>query len=108
MAELKSDFFNKEEVRTHDSRLSYINTFLPKLLKTAKEKTLGFKDHLESIDPNEVRCIEDLQKIPVLRKSELKQKNCFLHLEVLKGLKNRKLRIFSNHQVPFMNQVLED
>ena len=57
MAELKSDFFNKEEVRTHDSRLSYINTFLPKLLKTAKEKTLGFKDHLESIDPNEVRCI---------------------------------------------------
>ena len=74
MAELKGDFFNKEEVRTHDSRLSYINTFLPKLVETAKEKTLGFKDHLVSIDPHEVRCIEDLQKIPVLRKSELANK----------------------------------
>ena len=54
MAELKGDFFNKEEVRTHDSRLSYINTFLPKLVETAKEKTLGFKDHLVSIDPHAV------------------------------------------------------
>jgi hypothetical protein len=49
LAELKSDFFNEEEVRSHDSRLSYINTFLPRLIETAKEKTLGFKDHLESI-----------------------------------------------------------
>ena len=63
MVELKGDFFNKEEVRTHDSRLSYINTFLPKLVETAKQKTLGFKDHLVSIDPNEVGCVEDLQKI---------------------------------------------
>ena len=43
MAELKGDFFNKEEVRTHESRVSYINAFLPKLIETAKEKTLGFK-----------------------------------------------------------------
>ena len=74
MAELKGDFFNKEEIRSHDTRLSYINTFLPKLIETAKIKTLGFKENLEAINPKDIKTVEDLQKIPVLRKSELSNK----------------------------------
>ena len=74
MVELKGDFFNKEEIRSHDTRLSYINTFLPKLIETAKIKTLGFKENLEAINPKDIKTVEDLQKIPVLRKSELSNK----------------------------------
>ncbi len=74
MAKLTSSFFTKEETRSHDERISFINVFLTKLIETAKRKTLGFKENLDSIHPEDIKSIEDLQKIPVLRKSELAKK----------------------------------
>ena len=44
------------------------------ILETAKIKTLGFKENLEAINPKDIKTVEDLQKIPVLRKSELSNK----------------------------------
>ena len=74
MAELDKGIFSKLEVQSHESRTSFISDFLPKLIETAKRKTLGFKENLEAINPKDIKTVEDLQKIPVLRKSELSNK----------------------------------
>ena len=74
MAELDKGIFSKLEVQSHESRTSFISDFLPKLIETAKRKTLGFKENLEAINPKDIKTVEDLQMIPVLRKSELSNK----------------------------------
>ena len=109
MAELKGDFFNKEEIRSHDTRLSYINTFLPKLIETAKRKTLGFKENLEAINPKDIKTVEDLQRIPVLRKSELSNKQkLFPPFGGFERTEHQNKTHFFNHMDLSMSLVQEE
>ena len=71
MAELSKEFFSKDEIRSVDEREAAVSQLLPKVIDTAKNDTSGYKETLTEIEPSEIVTVEDLRKIPVLRKSDL-------------------------------------
>ena len=64
-------FFDNLETRSNDERASDLAKFIPLQIKNAKENSRAFGKILENVDFNDVNSIEDLTKLPVLRKSEL-------------------------------------
>ena len=71
MAELIEEFFSKDEIRSVDEREAAVSQLLPRVIETAKNDTLGYKETLTEIDPAEIVSLKDLKNIPVLRKSDL-------------------------------------
>ena len=77
MVELSKEFFSQEETRSDDERAEFISKLLPQVIATAKNSTMGYNDTLVHSEPGDIKSLEDLQKLPVLRKSDLinKQKS---------------------------------
>ncbi len=65
------EFFDKLETRSDDERSSDLSKAIPLQIKNAKDNSKAFRKILADIDPNEINLVEDLSKLPVLRKSEL-------------------------------------
>jgi len=65
-------FFDSLETRSVDQRLNFYATALPNQIKKAQNLS-GFK-YLFGTDANSIKTIEDLVKIPILRKSDLIKK----------------------------------
>ena len=74
MAELDESYFSSEEIRSDDERACFISRLLPKVIKTAKNNTLGYKETYAQVEAAEIIGLRDLKKIPVLRKSDLLNK----------------------------------
>ncbi len=66
-----SKFFDNLETRSDSQRASDIRLQLPTQIKNAKENSKAFQKILRDIDPSDVKSVDDLSKLPVLRKSEL-------------------------------------
>jgi phenylacetate-CoA ligase len=64
-------FFNNLETRSESKRADDIGLQLPVQIRNAKENSSAFSHILKDINPEDIRSIEDLSKLPVLRKSEL-------------------------------------
>ena len=64
-------FFDNLETRSIDERSSDLAKLIPLQIKNAKENSRAFGKILETVDFNDINSIEDLTKLPVLRKSEL-------------------------------------
>ena len=71
MVELGESYFSSEEIRSDDERADFISQLLPKVIITAKNNTLGYKETFAQVEPTEITSMTDLKKIPVLRKSDL-------------------------------------
>lgn len=71
MAQLNENTLSSKEIRSVAQRAEDLAVDLPKQVLNAKENCRGYSRILEHIDPKEITSTEDLQKIPVLRKSEL-------------------------------------
>ena len=69
---MASPFFDQLESRDPEARELALFNMLPGLIGRAKELAPGWAAHLSSIDPKPVRTREELAKLPVLRKSALK------------------------------------
>ncbi len=65
------EFFDKLETRSDDERSSDLSKAIPLQIKNAKDNSKAFRKILADVDPNEINLVEDLTKLPVLRKSEL-------------------------------------
>ena len=65
------EFFDKLETRSDDERSSDLSEAIPRQIKNAKENSKAFSKILADVDPSEINSVEDLTKLPVLRKSEL-------------------------------------
>ncbi len=65
------EFFDKLETRSDDERSSDLSKVIPLQIKNAKENSKAFSKILADVDPSEINSVEDLTKLPVLRKSEL-------------------------------------
>ena len=74
MAELDESYFSPEEIRSDDERSYIISQLLPKVIKIAKNNTLGYKETFTQVEPTDFTSLADLKKIPVLRKSDLLNK----------------------------------
>ena len=66
-----SKFFDKLETRTDSERTDSIGSKLPIQIKNAKENSTAFSEILKHVNSEDIKSIEDLPKLPVLRKSEL-------------------------------------
>ena len=66
-----SEFFDNLETRSDSERSNDIGEHLPVQIHNAKENSSAFSEILKNINPGDVKSIEDLPKLPVLRKSEL-------------------------------------
>ncbi|MDC3081426.1 AMP-binding protein [Paracoccaceae bacterium] len=66
-----SEFFDNLETRSDSERSNDIGERLPVQINNAKENSSAFSKILKNINPGDVKSIEDLPKLPVLRKSEL-------------------------------------
>ena len=66
-----SNFFDTLETRSDSERARDIGDQLPIQIRNAKENSSAFSEILKAINPEEIKSIEDLPKLPVLRKSEL-------------------------------------
>ena len=66
-----SKFFDNLETRSDSERFHDIGEQLPVQIKNAKENSSAFSEILKNINPEDINSIEDLSKLPVLRKSEL-------------------------------------
>ncbi len=65
------EFFDKLETRSDDERSGDLSKSIPLQIKNAKENSKAFSEILADADPGEINSVEDLTKLPVLRKSEL-------------------------------------
>jgi len=74
LAELDESYFSPEEIRSDDERSYIISQLLPKVIKIAKNNTLGYKETFAQVEPTEFTSLADLNKLPVLRKSDLLNK----------------------------------
>ncbi len=63
-------FFDELETRTATQRANDIATMLPEQVKRAKALT-GYAKTLKDVGPDQVRSVEDLADLPILRKSDL-------------------------------------
>ena len=68
-----SKYFDGRETRSMDERVQAIGLQLPELLSIAKSKAQGYRQLLTEVEPNDIRGVEDLVSIPILRKSNLAQ-----------------------------------
>ena len=66
-----SKFFDNLETRSDDERAGDLSKLIPMQIENAKENSEAFNKILHDIDHQEIESIEDLTKLPVLRKSEL-------------------------------------
>ena len=66
-----SKFFDKLETRSDSERSNDIGDQLPIQIRNAKENSTAFSEILKDVNPGDIKSIEDLPKLPVLRKSEL-------------------------------------
>ena len=66
-----SNFFDILETRSDSERAQDIGDQLPIQIRNAKENSSAFSEILKTVNPEDVKSIEDLPKLPVLRKSEL-------------------------------------
>ena len=66
-----SKFFDKLETRSDSERADSIGSKLPIQIKNAKENSTAFSEILKDVNPEDIKSIQDLPKLPVLRKSEL-------------------------------------
>ena len=64
-------YYDNLETRSHDERTTDLSKQLPSQIQNAKENSEAFSKILYDIDHQEIESIEDLTKLPVLRKSEL-------------------------------------
>ena len=64
-----SEFFDNLETRSDSERSNDIGEQLPVQINNAKENSSAFSEILKNINPEDVKSIEDLPKLPVLRKS---------------------------------------
>ena len=65
------EYFDKLETRSDDERSSDLSKAIPLQIKNAKENSKAFSKILADVDTSEINSVEDLTKLPVLRKSEL-------------------------------------
>ena len=65
------EFFDKLETRSDDERYNDLSKAIPAQLKNAKENSVAFKKILKDVDVGDIKTIQDLATLPVLRKSEL-------------------------------------
>ncbi|MGH1350066.1 MAG: phenylacetate--CoA ligase family protein [Methyloligellaceae bacterium] len=72
-----SKHYDNLEIRDQELREQKLFTALPELIKSAKEHALGWAELLKDIAPSDITTRKALSQLPVLRKSELadKQKN---------------------------------
>ena len=66
-----SKFYDKLETRSDAERADSIWAKLPIQIRNAKENSTAFSEILKDVNPGDIKSIEDLPKLPVLRKSEL-------------------------------------
>jgi len=66
-----SKFYDKLETRSDAERADSIASKLPIQIRNAKENSTAFSEILKDVNPGDIKSIEDLPKLPVLRKSEL-------------------------------------
>ncbi len=66
-----SKFFDNLETRSDTERAENIGSELPMQINNAKENSTAFSEILKDVIPEDIKSIEDLPKLPVLRKSEL-------------------------------------
>ena len=64
-------YFNSLETRSDDQRISDLSKELPSQIQNAKENSKAFQKILSDVDYRDVSSLEDLTRLPVLRKSEL-------------------------------------
>ena len=66
-----SKFYDKLETRSDAERADSIASKLPIQIRNAKENSTAFSEILKDVNPEDIKSIEDLPKLSVLRKSEL-------------------------------------
>ena len=66
-----SKFYDKLETRSDAERADSIASKLPIQIRNAKENSTAFSEILKDVNPEDIKSIENLTKLPVLRKSEL-------------------------------------
>ena len=66
-----SKYFDSLETRSDDERIADLSEKLPSQIQNAKENSKAFQKLLTDVDYRDVSSLEDLTKLPVLRKSEL-------------------------------------
>ena len=65
-----ANFLSWKETRSRDQRAQDIKSELPKQIRNAKENTTGYSDTLQGLEPDDIQSLEELQRLPVLRKSD--------------------------------------
>ena len=66
-----TNYFDNLETRSEDERANDLSKQLSAQIQHAKKKSKAFKQILKEVDPLDIKSIEDLSRLPVLRKSEL-------------------------------------
>ena len=64
-------YYDNLETRSHDERSTDLSKQLPSQIQNAKENSEAFSQILRDVDHQEIKSIDNLGKLPVLRKSEL-------------------------------------
>ena len=64
-------YFDSLETRSDDERIADLAKELPSQIQNAKENSKAFQKILSDVDYRDVSSLEDLVRLPVLRKSEL-------------------------------------
>ena len=65
--------YDSKETRSPDERANDYNRALPSLVKSAAAKSRGYAKLYKDLDLNEIKSTSDLEKLPVLRKSDIKE-----------------------------------
>ena len=66
-----TNYFDNLETRSGDERATDLSKQLWAQIENAKKNSKAFKQILKEVDPADIKSIEDLTRLPVLRKSEL-------------------------------------
>lgn len=69
-----TDPYDALETRSADERASDLAAALPEQIARAKEKSPGMAEHLAGVDPASVKDRAALAELPVLRKSEMAER----------------------------------
>ncbi|KAB7613993.1 phenylacetate--CoA ligase [Amylibacter sp. SFDW26] len=64
-------FYDTLETRSDDERAADFAKVLPVAIANAKMNAAGFAESFADINPDQITCVEDLVRLPVLRKSGL-------------------------------------
>jgi phenylacetate-CoA ligase len=66
-----TSYFDNLETRSEDERANDLSKQLPAQIHNAKKNSRAFKQILKEVDSADIKSIDDLSRLPVLRKSEL-------------------------------------